>query len=444
MKMSVAYLTMLCCYVYYVDDSKKQNNDDVQHIQANTYDAIGNPKKYFGSDLEWDYGRRLRKFYSGLYDTTYSYNADGMLIKQAVTYNTIPDYPINYSYENFYDGTMLIRRTGQGFDAWFDYDESGSPVGMNVTTTTGNASNPTVTTAQYYFIKNLQGDIVAMTDATGTIKCSYTYDSWGKVLSIAGPNGTPSLTDYTNPANINPFRYRGYYYDAENQLYWLRSRFYDPNTGRFLNADGYVSTGQGLLSTNMFLYCLNNPIRYIDESGGRCDENGPRSPWVMVTPTGRVVTSGLPEKPSTAKKLVEDFNNFDINNEDPEAVFSSNYFAGYKGKLVIKTPLAGAFSFGAIGLGTKSLDVNSLNHEYGHCLQMDRMGVISFTKNVAIPSVLIYWIDCQGKLPYDYYSYPWEAEANLLGGSTLSDDSFPKLPAGECPSTWDLVQMLLN
>ena len=209
MKTSIAYLTMLCCYVYYIDDSEKQNNDDVQHIQ------------------------------------TYAY-------------------------------------------------ESGSPVGMNVTTTTGPSSNPTVTTAQYYFIKNLQGDIVAMADATGAIKCSYTYNSWGKVLSTVGPNGTPSLTDYTNPANINPFRYRGYYYDAENQLYWLQSRFYDPSTGRFLNADGYVSTGQGLLSTNMFLYCLNNPIRYIDESGGRCDENGPRSPWVMVTPSGKVVSNNQP------------------------------------------------------------------------------------------------------------------------------------------------------
>ena len=210
MKTSIAYLTMLCCYVYYINDSKKQNNSDTQHIQTYTY-------------------------------------------------------------------------------------ESGSPVGMNVTTTTGPSSNPTVTTAQYYFIKNLQGDIVAMADATGAIKCSYTYDSWGKVLSIAGPNGTPSLTDHTNPANINPFRYRGYYYDAENQLYWLRSRFCDPNAGRFLNADGYVSTGQGLLSTNMFLYCLNDPIRYIDESGGRCDENGPRSPWVMVTPSGKVVQADFPK-----------------------------------------------------------------------------------------------------------------------------------------------------
>ena len=181
MKTSIAYLTMLCCYVYYIDDSEKQNNDDVQHIQ------------------------------------TYAY-------------------------------------------------ESGSPVGMNVTTTTGNASNPTVTTAQYYFIKNLQGDIVAMADATGAIKCSYTYNSWGKVLSVVGPNGTPSLTDYTNPANINPFRYRGYYYDAENQLYWLQSRFYDPNTGRFLNADSILKADD-ILGANLFVYCSNNPINYFDFTG---------------------------------------------------------------------------------------------------------------------------------------------------------------------------------
>ncbi len=264
----------LTSYTRVIHDS---SGDRTYTTPANTYDAIGNPTKYFGSDLEWDYGRQLRRFYSGIYDTTYSYNADGMLIKQAVTYNTIPDYPINYSYENFYDGTMLIRRTGQGFDAWFDYDESGSPVGMNVTTTTGSSSNPTVTTAQYYFIKNLQGDIVAMADSTGAIKCSYTYNSWGKVLSVVGPNGTPSLTDYTNPANINPFRYRGYYYDAENQLYWLQSRFYDPSTGRFINADGYVSTGQGLLGTNMFLYCNNNPVIFADYTGGMlviCDYGG--------------------------------------------------------------------------------------------------------------------------------------------------------------------------
>ena len=255
----------LTSYTRVIHDS---SGDRTYTTPANTYDAIGNPKKYFGSDLEWDYGRRLRRFYSGLYDTTYSYNADGMLIKQDVTYNTIPDYPINYSYENYYDGTMLIRRTSSGVDAWFDYDESGSPVGMNVTTTTGSSSNPTVTTAQYYFVKNLQGDIVAIADATGEIKYTYTYDSWGKVLSTNGQgNSSPSVLDTSSPANINPFRYRGYYYDGINEIYWLQSRFYDPSTGRFLNADGYVTTGQGLLSTNMFLYCGNNPVNRLDSNG---------------------------------------------------------------------------------------------------------------------------------------------------------------------------------
>ena len=255
----------LTSYTRVIHDS---SGDRTYTTPANTYDAIGNPTKYFGSDLEWDYGRQLRRFDSGLYDTTYSYNADGMLIKQDVTYNTIPDYPINYSYENFYDGTTLIRRTGPGFDAWFDYDESGSPVGMNVTTTTGSSSNPTVTTAQYYFVKNLQGDIVAIADATGEIQFTYTYDSWGKVLSTKGQgNSSPSVLDASCPANINPFRYRGYYYDGINEIYWLQSRFYDPNTGRFLNADGYVSTGQGILSTNMFLYCGNNPVNRLDSNG---------------------------------------------------------------------------------------------------------------------------------------------------------------------------------
>ena len=203
---------------------------------------------------------------------------------------------------------------------------------MNVTTTTGNASNPTVTTAQYYFIKNLQGDIVAMADATGAIKCSYTYNSWGKVLSIAGPSGTPSLTDHTNPANINPFRYRGYYYDAENQLYWLQSRFYDPNTGRFLNADGYVTTGQGLLSTNMFLYCLNDPIQFVDESGGRCVENDARSDWVMVTPSGRVVTGG---RAKPARKDLRNAPDLDINTASPGQY---NCYGNGIGKQIVANP----------------------------------------------------------------------------------------------------------
>jgi len=64
-------------------------------------------------------------------------------------------------------------------------------------------------------------------------------------------------------ANINPFRYRGYYYDVETGLYYLQSRYYDPEIGRWINADGYVSTGQELLGFNMFVYCGNNPVSRI-------------------------------------------------------------------------------------------------------------------------------------------------------------------------------------
>ena len=68
-------------------------------------------------------------------------------------------------------------------------------------------------------------------------------------------------------ANVNPIRYRGYYYDTESGLYYLKSRYYDPATCRFINADGYISTGQGLLSTNMFAYCENNPVNKFDPTG---------------------------------------------------------------------------------------------------------------------------------------------------------------------------------
>ncbi len=82
------------------------------------------------------------------------------------------------------------------------------------------------------------------------------YDAWGKLISSSG-----SLAD------INPLRYRGYYYDTETGFYYLQSRYYDPVFSRFINADKYASTGTGLLSYNMFAYCQNNPVNYSDPQG---------------------------------------------------------------------------------------------------------------------------------------------------------------------------------
>ena len=114
----------------------------------------------------------------------------------------------------------------------------------------------------YYYITNLQGDVIRIIDTAGATICTYTYDAWGRLLN--------SSTNQIFKAN--PIRYRGYYYDTETGLYYLGSRYYDPAVKRFINADGYASTGQGFIGCNMFVYCLNNGIRYVDTMGNLPDD----------------------------------------------------------------------------------------------------------------------------------------------------------------------------
>jgi len=119
----------------------------------------------------------------------------------------------------------------------------------------------------YYFRKNLQGDVTGIYNANGNIIAQYEYTPYGAPLTITNGSGTDVSTNATHIANINPFRYRGYYYDTETGFYYLQSRYYDPVVGRFINADAFVSTGQGFVGNNMFAYCLNNPINMSDYSG---------------------------------------------------------------------------------------------------------------------------------------------------------------------------------
>ena len=112
----------------------------------------------------------------------------------------------------------------------------------------------------YFYASNLQGDIVAILDSNGNPVVEYTYDAWGKILTITGSMASTLGV-------LNPLRYRGYIYDTELGLYYLQSRYYNPAIGRFLNADSYASTGQGILGNNMFAYCGNNPINRVDYAG---------------------------------------------------------------------------------------------------------------------------------------------------------------------------------
>ena len=135
----------------------------------------------------------------------------------------------------------------------FIYDESGKPFALKYST--NGTSFQT-----YYYVLNLQGDVVKLIHYIPGFEyesvATYEYDAWGNILSSSG-----------KLAEINPLRYRGYYYDNETGFYYLQSRYYDPANRRFINADSYQSTGQGFVGTNMFAYCNNNTPIYSDPTG---------------------------------------------------------------------------------------------------------------------------------------------------------------------------------
>ena len=142
----------------------------------------------------------------------------------------------------------------------FVYDESGKPFALKYST--NGTSFET-----YYYVLNLQGDVVKLIHYIPGFEyesvATYEYDAWGNILSSSG-----------RLAEINPLRYRGYYYDSETGFYYLQSRYYDPVNRRFINADSYASTGQGFIGTNMFAYCNNSPILFVDHDGNDAEAVG--------------------------------------------------------------------------------------------------------------------------------------------------------------------------
>jgi len=187
----------------------------------------------------------------------------------------------------------------------YNFDETGSVVGFSYWGAGENAWN------DYYFVKNLQGDVLQVywdhpdkdpyTDPTcDTCVASYTYDSWGNILSSSGAF-----------SNINPFRYRTYYYDSETWFYYLQSRYYDPSIGRFINADDIHQLGANgdFTSLNLFAYCGNNPVTRNDAGGNAWETifdiislagsvagvvSNPMDPWAWGGLIGDVVDVVVP------------------------------------------------------------------------------------------------------------------------------------------------------
>ena len=205
---------------------------------AITYDGMGNPLTYRGYTFGWR-GKQLTSASNGTNSLTFEYNEDGLRQKKTVN-NVDTDY--------FYNGSVLIGMQRGTDKLLFSYDASGNVVSVDFNG------------MEYYYLRNAQGDIVKLIDASGATVVEYTYDTWGKEVQITG-----SLA--SSLGLIQPFRYRGYVYDEETGFYYLQSRYYDPTTGRFISADILLSTGQGVLGHNAYAYCLDNPVNMVDDGG---------------------------------------------------------------------------------------------------------------------------------------------------------------------------------
>ena len=131
---------------------------------------------------------------------------------------------------------------------YYTYDADGDLISMNL-----NGK-------EYFYIRNVQNDVIGLHDSEGKVVVNYSYDTWGNIVSISG-----SLKD--SVGKKNPYRYRGYRYDEETGLYYLQSRYYNAEWGRFINADAIIGQPGDILSFNMFGYCHNNPVNMSDESG---------------------------------------------------------------------------------------------------------------------------------------------------------------------------------
>ncbi len=206
-----------------------------------TYDTIGNPLNYRdGYSFTWQRGRQLAGYTKGTDTASYTYDESGIRLSKTVNGNTTTFY--------FVDGVLLGQKFSDNKILQYLYDDNGTKYGFIYDGTT------------YFYDLNLQGDVIGIIDTSGNTVVSYTYDPWGKVLSVTG-------TLASTIGQINPIRYRGYYYDNDTGFYYLQSRYYDPETGRFINADTILDTGANILGNNMFVYAANNPTNNSDYNG---------------------------------------------------------------------------------------------------------------------------------------------------------------------------------
>ena len=203
---------------------------------------MGNPTTYRGKALTFTRCHLVSSFDG----TAFVYDGDGNRVKKTLQSGTATEY--------FYaDGTLYKEKFGVDTILYYRDED-------------GKICSIMYDSAPYILRKNAQGDVIALCDSKGEVVARYVYDAWGN-HKVLNPDGTEN-TSAGFIGNINPIRYRGYYYDKDLGLYWLKTRFYDPQTGRFISPDSVEYLDQETLGgINLYAYCNNNPVMNVDPNG---------------------------------------------------------------------------------------------------------------------------------------------------------------------------------
>lgn len=225
-------------------------NGILQYTETFTYDANGNltyiddtRSSYADESFVWE-GRQLKSFGGYCHGISYKYNDSGYMTERYYNGcggNTTTKYILDGSKVLIeYDGTDVL---------YYSYDFDGSLLGVNI-----NGDD-------FFYQKNLLGDIIGLYDEDGDLVVKYQYDAWG--------NLTEEIYDISgvNAGELNPYRYKSYRWDKHIGMYYLGSRFYNPTIGRFINSDGYIGSPGDVLGHNLYAYSKNNPINLYDPDG---------------------------------------------------------------------------------------------------------------------------------------------------------------------------------
>ncbi len=240
------------------------------------YDNIGNPTSYLGATLTWQ-GRELTSYSNDDYTLNYEYDENGMryrttvlrtVIDEETNEETLEETNFEYVWADGKLVSLIYTNEDASGTAKYLYNEFDEPIGIVYSDASGF-------TGTYYYLKNAQGDITCVVDGSGKKQISFTYDAFGEVTECYHATNVTTFPGFVElmvqkaVRLLTPFGYRGYCYDTFTGLYYLQSRYYDPNVGRFINADdtNYLNATGTVLGCNLFAYCENDPVNKVDPKG---------------------------------------------------------------------------------------------------------------------------------------------------------------------------------